>query len=387
MFKKLLPVLILSLCFILVLPFAALADHHLAEAEQKAEALKSLDLFQGVSETDFDLNRAPTRIEALVMFIRLLGEEEEALNVAPLHHFTDVPDWAEPYVGYAYARGYANGISATQFGSSNPATADMYLTFILRALGYDDSNGDFNWDQAVEFGQELGIYPSHLNPTNFLRADAVIVAWQTLFTHTKDGSSIMYEILMDFHRIFDAAQLEAAKVIAEQAPATTPTPPTAEAEIITTRSINSQVFAGLAVGDEVPNMYKNLYGVWNSNTDNLFFAFLNHPTEPSQQTMVMAAYYSSSFYPHPPEVTGFEYLGDNMVKVNLYVPAYNPEEIGLFDPSPAESFSVVLQYNPASPNNLSVLVNGQVTSTFYYVGTSVDDGLDQYDILFPLPQY
>ncbi len=387
MFKKLLPVLILSLCFILVLPFTALADHHLGEAEQKAEALKSLDLFKGVSETDFDLNRAPTRVEALVMFIRLLGDEEEALNVAPLHHFNDVPDWAGPYVGYAYARGYANGISATEFGSSNPATADMYLTFILRALGYDDSMGDFSWDQAVEFGQQIGIYPSNLDPNNFLRADAVIIAWQTLFTHTKDGSIIMHDFLMEFHRLFDEAQFEAAKLIAEQAPATNPTPPATDSEIINTRSINSQVFANLAVGDEVPNMYKNLYGVWNSDTDNLFFTFLNHPEIPSQKTMVMAAYYSSSFYPHPPEITGFTYLGDNMVQVNLYVPAYQPLEEGLFEASPEEYFNVILKYNPASPNALSVLVNGEVTATFYYAGISVDEGLAQHDILFPLPQY
>jgi len=45
-----------------------------------AEDLKELGLFKGVSDTDFALNRAPTRTEALVMLIRVLGKENEALQ-------------------------------------------------------------------------------------------------------------------------------------------------------------------------------------------------------------------------------------------------------------------------------------------------------------------
>ncbi|MBQ2547019.1 MAG: hypothetical protein II557_12080, partial [Clostridia bacterium] len=45
----------------------------LSDAEAKARALKTLGLFRGVSDTDFDLDRAPTRAEALVILIRVLG--------------------------------------------------------------------------------------------------------------------------------------------------------------------------------------------------------------------------------------------------------------------------------------------------------------------------
>ena len=64
-----------------------------------ASALKVLTLFRG-SDTGFgqgfDLERTPTRAEALVMLIRLLGEEDEALACTAKHPFRDVDPWAVP---------------------------------------------------------------------------------------------------------------------------------------------------------------------------------------------------------------------------------------------------------------------------------------------------
>ena len=68
--------------------------------EKLAADLKQLGLFKGVSDTNFDLNREPTRVEALVMLIRVLGKENTALNSNSNHPFLDVPDWADKYVSY-----------------------------------------------------------------------------------------------------------------------------------------------------------------------------------------------------------------------------------------------------------------------------------------------
>ena len=72
-----------------------------------AASLKTLTLFRG-SDTGygegFDLQRPPTRMEALIMLIRLLGEESEALSCTAYQPFTDVPDWALPYAAYAYSK-------------------------------------------------------------------------------------------------------------------------------------------------------------------------------------------------------------------------------------------------------------------------------------------
>ena len=167
----------------------------LADAEAKAGALKSLGLFKGVSDTDFDLNREPTRVEALVMLIRTLGEEDAALKGNYTHPFTDVPVWADAYVGYAYETGLTKGISATEFGSGN-ASAAMYVTFMLRALGYSDANGDFAWDNPFALARENGIVTDEIDLTRFLRADAVAVSYSALNAVMKGSKTTLADVLI-----------------------------------------------------------------------------------------------------------------------------------------------------------------------------------------------
>jgi len=150
------------------------------EATESAEKLKALGLFKGVSDTDFALERAPSRVEALVMLIRILGKEADALKAGKTHPFTDVPQWADAYVSYAYTNGLTNGISATLFGTSD-ASAATYLTFVLRALGYSDTNGkDFTWDKPFDLAKSTGILTEGVDTDNFLRADVAIVSKNAL---------------------------------------------------------------------------------------------------------------------------------------------------------------------------------------------------------------
>ena len=170
--------LILCLSFVPTIVLAANRD--VSKEELLATDLKTLSLFKGVSETDFDLDRAPTRVEALVMLIRVLGKESEALNGSWKHPFNDVPSWANKYVGYAYQSGLTNGISSTQFGTGN-ANAAMYLTFVLRSLGYSDNGGaDFTWNNPYNLAKKIGILPARVNTTTFWRADVVSVSYAAL---------------------------------------------------------------------------------------------------------------------------------------------------------------------------------------------------------------
>lgn len=74
-----------------------------SEAQEAAETLYELGLFKGTG-TDaagkpvFDLGRAPTRAEAVTMLVRLLGKEEDARSGSWEIPFTDVANWAKPYV-------------------------------------------------------------------------------------------------------------------------------------------------------------------------------------------------------------------------------------------------------------------------------------------------
>jgi len=180
--------------FLMLILSAYTAD--INEAETKAAALKKLGLFKGVSETDFDLDRAPTRVEAMVMLIRILGKEAEVLKMGGTHPFTDVPDWADKYIGYAYEKGLTKGVSATSFGTGN-ADSDMYLTFMLRALGYSDATGEFLWNSPDLLAKAVGILPVGVDTSNFLRSDVVLISWASLQAYLKGGSKVMSNKLIE----------------------------------------------------------------------------------------------------------------------------------------------------------------------------------------------
>lgn len=159
------------------------------EPLQAAQQLYNLGLFRGVGVNadgtpDFDLDRAPTRAEAVVMLVRLFMDEEAALQGYELEEyfcpFTDVVEWAKPYIAYAYAHGLTNGQSETTFGCNSPVAASEYLTFVLRAMGYK-SGTDFQWDRAWELSDQLGITDGRYKEAYaFTRGDVAIVSLNVL---------------------------------------------------------------------------------------------------------------------------------------------------------------------------------------------------------------
>ena len=183
---------------ILLLPAHA-ADP--AVAQGSAQLLYDLGLFMGTGvkadgSPEFSLNRAPTRAEAVTMLVRLLGAEDQATHSVQAMPFNDVPDWARPYVSYAYRQGLTNGISATQFGSHSTVTAAQYLTFLLRAMGYQDGT-DFSWSSAWTLTDSLGITAGEYGAkTPFLRGDAAVVSANSLTAERKNGGQNQLEYLV-----------------------------------------------------------------------------------------------------------------------------------------------------------------------------------------------
>ena len=192
-------VLALVLCLMLTLtPFASAASD---EANEAANALYELGLFQGTAENAdgtpvFDLDRAPTRAEAVTMLVRLLGGEDAALAGDWDTPFTDVPEWAEPYVGYAYGKGLTDGTGETTFGSGSSVTAAQYITFVLRALGYE-SGSDFEWDKAWELSDEIGLTGGEYGAStaSFLRGDVAVISYDALSCTLKDSDVTLLDTL------------------------------------------------------------------------------------------------------------------------------------------------------------------------------------------------
>lgn len=164
-----------------------------------AQKLKKVGVFVG-SDNGFELNRAATRLEGIVMLIRLLGEEEEALDTHYNIPFDDVPSWATEYVSYAYNYGLSNGISDTKFGSNDPLTNDQYFTFMARALGYDDSEGDFVWNQSIEFMKDIDFITAEEQDMylakELLRSDVAKLSYDLMTQPVKDSPLLLVNQLL-----------------------------------------------------------------------------------------------------------------------------------------------------------------------------------------------
>ena len=160
-----------------------------ASYDNCADRLSDLGLFQGTGD-GYELDRAPTRAEAATMLVRLLGAEAEAQKLEYTAPFTDLSDWQKPYVQYLYDNGLTNGATATTFEPEGACSAQMYTTFLLRALGYSDAaGGDFAYSGAVDFGESIGLVDiANCNETNFLRDHVAAMSLTALNTAVKDDA-------------------------------------------------------------------------------------------------------------------------------------------------------------------------------------------------------
>lgn len=177
-----------------------------------ADKLKIIGVFQGTNK-GFELDREPTRLEGLIMLLRLLGKEEEAQEVeGEDSFFSDVPSWGVPYTNYAVANKLTDGIGDGKFGTSNLIKAKSYITFMLRALGYDDSQGDFEWDTAVEFALEKKIIDENmyfqLSSNKFLRDHVAKLSYEVLYAKMKDSDESLLEHLISIGSIDSELALE-----------------------------------------------------------------------------------------------------------------------------------------------------------------------------------
>ena len=179
--------ILITLVVAAVLAGASVITASAANYEQSAEQLNALGLFRG-TDAGYELDRAPTRAEAVTMLVRFLGLEEESKSGEYAHPFTDVPTWADEAVAIAYEKGYTTGVSDTTFDPHGTCSAQMYATFILRALGYsDESVKSTLWEDAIEFGKQVGIIDDTILTGTFLRGNMTAVSYLALIAAPQDS--------------------------------------------------------------------------------------------------------------------------------------------------------------------------------------------------------
>ena len=88
--------------------------------------------------------------------------------------------------------GLAAGVSGSQFGSEGKCTAQMYVTFVLRALGYSDKEGaDFTYADALDFAVQIGLISARQrdewSSREFIRDDLAGISYDALRQEIKEG--------------------------------------------------------------------------------------------------------------------------------------------------------------------------------------------------------
>lgn len=187
-----------------------------------AQKLYDLGLFQGTGTApdgtpDFSLERVPTRSEGIAMLVRLLGKDAEAKAGKWSIPFTDVADWAKPYVGYAYENGLTKGVSSTTFGGDILMDAAQYITLTLRAMGYVDGE-DFQWDAPWQLSDRLHITDGTYGAdTPFTRGDVATISYHAIALECKNEATLAQKLIDS--GVFTLEQAVAAGV-AEDTPVT-----------------------------------------------------------------------------------------------------------------------------------------------------------------------
>jgi hypothetical protein len=216
MFKKLVSMVLVFVLCLGLLSSTGLAARDYSEPQLKAEALSKLNILKGDGTSNFALDRAPTRGESLVMFIRLIGDESTVMAGGWAHSFKDVPEWLSRYAGYANLMGYAKGTSPTTFGSNDTAGALVFLTFVLRALGYsDEAGGDFTWSNPFDLARKIGLLTENVDTVNFKRGDIALVSWNALSLPMKGGNKALADLLI-MGGVFTRSQYDEAAALVKK---------------------------------------------------------------------------------------------------------------------------------------------------------------------------
>ena len=163
-----------------------------------AEALHALGLVGGYGNNadgsvNFALGDKLTRAQAFVLVVRFVGAEKDATANVQKHPFTDVPAWANPYIGYVYANGITKGVSETKFDPDTEVSEAAFLTILLRVLGYDDGAGDFAWNDPYTLAKSVGLCDAKSN--GFNRGGAFVICYRALTAAVKSGDSIAEQLI------------------------------------------------------------------------------------------------------------------------------------------------------------------------------------------------
>ena len=138
---------------------ASYADVTSEQNQEAIEVLKSVGIMTGDEKGNFNPEAKVTRNEMAVVMSNLMAYNVKTYaNTSP---FTDVPDWAEPYVAACYTNGITSGYDKVTYGGSDNVTTAQAALMVMKALGYFQFQSDFGADwqlSTVAQGNKIDLF-------------------------------------------------------------------------------------------------------------------------------------------------------------------------------------------------------------------------------------
>jgi hypothetical protein len=161
--------LFLLLAMLATVGFSASSASAASDAETAAKYLAELGIYSGNENGDLMLDKSLTRAElaAILTYLEFVdspngltdwtdwGFEHFSDPENRYNKFTDVPEWATPFVEYCYERSLMSGVSTTEFNSRGAVSPVMACTVILRYCAVAET--DWDYTTSVAKARALGL--------------------------------------------------------------------------------------------------------------------------------------------------------------------------------------------------------------------------------------
>ncbi|MFB2020919.1 S-layer homology domain-containing protein [Pseudoflavonifractor sp. P01025] len=138
---------------------ASYADVTSKQHEEAIEVLKTVGIMTGDENGKFNPEAKVTRNEMAVVMSNLMAYNVKTYaNTSP---FTDVPEWAEPYVAACYTNGITSGYDKVTYGGNDSVTTGQAALMVMKALGYFQYQSDFGADwqlSTVAQGNKIDLF-------------------------------------------------------------------------------------------------------------------------------------------------------------------------------------------------------------------------------------
>lgn len=188
------------------LPSNCYAETGIFSSAGEADILSKLGLYNGTSTTTFnpDLGTIVDRETAIVMLIRLMGVENDALMrsdsevAADLSKYTDkdkISSWAKKQIAYAVNTKLVVGTSKTTISPQYKLTGRQYANLIMRQLGYGDDGIDDAKKKLAESGADIHNLSDDFLDTVMTKNDFVGACYNSLTAKYKSGDTIIGRLL------------------------------------------------------------------------------------------------------------------------------------------------------------------------------------------------